>query len=479
MSEVRVSKPTEHGKRHHIDLNLGLFTLLLLLLIGGAIVRSAIATRLDGFTIDEAYHIAAGVSYVRYSDFRINPEHPPLVKLWVGSLISATGFHLSNIRPFADKADERDFAEEDVYFNNDFNSVQRRARIAMWTLSGLLLLALAFAARRAFGPGVALGILLFLAIDPTVAAHLPVVMTDLPVSLLSAIAVVLTIRAFQDWAWKDLVACSMALGLALATKHSAPVFLIFVILLGAVLAFVQPISRLENGRSLRFAKLMAVAAGALIILWGFYFFRFAESNTGHEVFNRPLAEKNFRRAFAELPLCPPCYGVKPCGAARLYLGLCRYDPSRPRGTRLPDFGFRPFVCEDGTEVFLPRNDRSEAADWPWYPRVDRLVLVFGAPLTSGAQLRACHSSGSIGPVLAGTVFRFYLRRNPSRASRRSSSRNSWRTRRSGGVLLEFQAVEGDCGDRTICGCSLRPACHAPVGVLQRNHRRHKEWISLL
>jgi hypothetical protein len=78
MSEVRVSMPTEHGKRHHIDLNLGLFTLLLLLLIGGAIVRSAIATRLDGFTIDEAYHIAAGVSYVRYSDFRINPEHPPL-----------------------------------------------------------------------------------------------------------------------------------------------------------------------------------------------------------------------------------------------------------------------------------------------------------------------------------------------------------------------------------------------------------------
>jgi hypothetical protein len=281
--------PVEHWKPPGISLRLFIF--LLLLLVGGAIVRSAIATGLDGFTVDEAYHIAAGVSYVRYADFRINPEHPPLVKLWVGSFISATGFHLKSIRPFADKADERDFAEEDVYFNNDFNSVQRRARIAMWTLSGLLLLALAFAVRRAFGPGVALGTLLFLAIDPTVAAHLPVVMTDLPVSLLSAIAVVLTIRAFQRWAWKDLVACSMALGLALATKHSAPVFLIFVILTGTVLAFVQPISRLENGRSLRFAKLIAVAAGALIILWGFYFFRFAESNTGHEVFNRPLADK--------------------------------------------------------------------------------------------------------------------------------------------------------------------------------------------
>ena len=281
--------PVKHWKSSGICLHL--FVFLLLPLVGAAIIRSAIATRLDGFTIDEAYHIAAGVSYVRYADFRINPEHPPLVKLWVGSFISATGFRLSSIRPFADKADERDFAEQDVYLNNDFNSVQRRARIAMWMLNGLLLVALAFAVRRAFGPGVALGTLLFLVIDPTVAAHLPVAMTDLPVSLLSATAVVLAIRAFQDWAWRDLVVCSVALGLGLATKHSGPVFLLFVVLTGAVLAFVVPVSRPRNSRVFRFAKLSAVGAGALIILWGFYFFRFAESNTGREVFNRPLADK--------------------------------------------------------------------------------------------------------------------------------------------------------------------------------------------
>jgi tetratricopeptide (TPR) repeat protein len=281
--------PVEH--RESSGIGLRLFVFVLLALVGGAIVRSAIATRLDGFTIDEAYHIAAGVSYVRYADFRINPEHPPLVKLWVGSLISATGFRQSSIRPFADKTDERNFTEEDVYLNNDLNSVQRRARIAMWTLNGLLLVVLALAVRRTFGSGVALGTMLFLAIDPTVAAHLPVVMTDLPVSLLSATAVVLAVRAFQDWTWRDLVACSIALGLALATKHSAPIFFIFVVLIGAVLALVQPVSRPENSRVFRFAKLSAVAAGALIILWGLYFFRFAESNTGREVFNRPLADK--------------------------------------------------------------------------------------------------------------------------------------------------------------------------------------------
>lgn len=48
----------------------GLFSGLLILLVTAAIVRSAIATRLDGFTIEEAYHIAAGVSY----RFRACPE---------------------------------------------------------------------------------------------------------------------------------------------------------------------------------------------------------------------------------------------------------------------------------------------------------------------------------------------------------------------------------------------------------------------
>jgi len=267
------------------------FVLVLLLLVGGAIVRSGKSTRLDGFTIDEPYHIATGVSYVRYADFRINPEHPPLVKLWVGALLSATGFHLSPIRMFADKTDERDFTERDVYLNNDFHSVQRRSRIAMWALNSVLLLFLTFAVRRAFGAGVALGTMLFLAIDPTVAAHLPVVMTDLPVSLLSATAVILAIGAFQSWQWKDLTACATASGLGLATKHSAPIVFIFVLVSGTVLALVLPLSRPDSSRLPRFVKLAAVAIGAVIILWSSYFFRFSESNAGRDVFNRPLSDK--------------------------------------------------------------------------------------------------------------------------------------------------------------------------------------------
>jgi hypothetical protein len=268
-----------------------LFAFVTLFVVCGAIFRSAVATRLDGFTLDEAYHIAAGVSYVRDMDFRINPEHPPLVKLWVGSFIDRTGFHLSSLRPFADKYDERAFAEQDVYLHNDFGSVQRRARIAMWTLNGLLLTLFAFAMRRVLGFGVAIGALLFLAIDPTVAAHLPVVMTDLPVSLLSATSVVLAARAFHAWAWGDVVACATVLGLALAAKHSAPIFLVFIVLVGAVLALTPAASGERHTRINRLGKLATVLAIALTVLWGFYGFRSAESNQPAEVFNRPLSAK--------------------------------------------------------------------------------------------------------------------------------------------------------------------------------------------
>jgi hypothetical protein len=52
------------------------------------ILRSAIATRLDSLDIDEAYHITAGVTYFRLGDYRLNPEHPPLIKLWVGAFLT-------------------------------------------------------------------------------------------------------------------------------------------------------------------------------------------------------------------------------------------------------------------------------------------------------------------------------------------------------------------------------------------------------
>jgi hypothetical protein len=52
-----------------------LLLLLMAFLAGGAARRESI-------TVDEVAHIGAGVSYLQRLDMRLNPEHPPLAKIW-------------------------------------------------------------------------------------------------------------------------------------------------------------------------------------------------------------------------------------------------------------------------------------------------------------------------------------------------------------------------------------------------------------
>lgn len=167
--------------------SLGFFLLLSVVLLG--MLRSATGTRLDSFTVDEPWHIVAGTTYARGGGFHLNPEHPPLVKLWVGAAMPEA-FRLRAPIALSEKTQERDWVEQTLFFDNDASAAQARARVAMWSLHGILLLALGLLLWRAFGLAWAAGSLGFLAIDPTVAAHLPVVMTDLPLALTLLIAAI-------------------------------------------------------------------------------------------------------------------------------------------------------------------------------------------------------------------------------------------------------------------------------------------------
>jgi len=265
------------------------FWLLLTGLVIAGLLRSNWATRLDGFTLDEAYHIMAGASYAKTGSFRINPEHPPLTKLAVGAAVLANGYQLAPLKPLADKRDERRFAEEDVYLRNDPVAVQQQARAAMLVLNGLLLVLLTVLLRRTLGPTVALLTLAYLVIDPTVAAHLPVVMTDLPVALTSASAMLAAVLAFRSWRLADALIVMGCLGLALAAKHSAIITAVGVGLLGTALAIGSTGPGKQRVR--RLGLVVGVLVGAIIILWGFYGFRYRDSPAEGEFFNRPLATK--------------------------------------------------------------------------------------------------------------------------------------------------------------------------------------------
>jgi dolichyl-phosphate-mannose--protein O-mannosyl transferase len=214
--------------------------------------------------MDDAYHITAGVSYVKLRDFRLNPEHPPLVKLWAGAA-PAPGFHLPPLPPLADKFAEREFNESVVFLENDPDRVQARARIAMFALNGLLLLFLAFAISRTLGNTADLGTIIFLAIDPTVAAHLPVVLTDLSVALLAATAILLAVQALRSGRLLDMALAGLALGLTLGAKHSG--LIAFVAVAASCLAAALMPKIVSTPRVRTLIATLVIMVGALVILW--------------------------------------------------------------------------------------------------------------------------------------------------------------------------------------------------------------------
>lgn len=264
------------------------FLILFLLTVAG-VFRSAVATRLDSLDIDEFYHITAGVSYVRLGDYRLNPEHPPLVKLWTGASLTKSVFQLPPLVRMADKLGERHYAAGAVYLVNDPDRVQHRARIAMFLLNSILLLGFGIAVAHVLHPGLAVGAVAFLVIDPTVAAHLPLVLTDLPVALLCSIAFLLGFHAFRNWRISSLLLAGLALGLALGVKHSALAVGVAVFVMGVGMALFH-----SNSWQRRFRRVLApflVILVAWTVLWGLYRFRFNESPVGIDTFNRPLAAK--------------------------------------------------------------------------------------------------------------------------------------------------------------------------------------------
>ena len=103
---------------------------LLLALVALAVLRSHVGTQRDGFTIDEPWHVVAGVSYLRSGDYRLNPEHPPLVKLVVGAA-QDEGFVLPPFAPLVEKSQEREWVEDVMFLQNDAAAAQA-AQMHAW-----------------------------------------------------------------------------------------------------------------------------------------------------------------------------------------------------------------------------------------------------------------------------------------------------------------------------------------------------------
>jgi hypothetical protein len=200
---------------------------LLGVLAGSAAVRESVA-------IDELAHIGAGVSYWQKLDLRMNPEHPPLVKLLAGAALAASGVRAdyggyiwtwSGKGLFNPMLAEWPFGAWVITRWNDPVTTLRWARLPMLLLlvaAGLVVYGCG--ERLAGGWGGAFALCWF-ATMPVFLTFGPLVLTDTAVALFSVVALWCFATLWRDQTRQATRRLALALTLALLAKFSAGLLL--------------------------------------------------------------------------------------------------------------------------------------------------------------------------------------------------------------------------------------------------------------
>jgi 4-amino-4-deoxy-L-arabinose transferase-like glycosyltransferase len=228
-------------------------------------------------TVDESPHILAGHRYWQCGDFGINPEHPPLLKLLAAAPLNFRGLKEPN-RDCGSRMTSKGesfIAGRKFLSDNGVDEIVFPARVSAMLVSLLLAVVVFLAAREMFGRGTALTALSLLAFEPNLIAHGSLVTTDMALTATAFAAVYALYRFLNDQnAFRFLIA-GLTVGLMLAAKHSAVLFLPVLFALFVADAFFR---RSEASLTKQIFRNTSAFAGiflvGLILLWAFYGFRY-------------------------------------------------------------------------------------------------------------------------------------------------------------------------------------------------------------
>lgn len=193
----------------------------------------------DSQTVDEGAHLAAGYSYWKTGDFRLNPEHPPLLKLIASVPLLALPIHMPTNMDAWREGNQWSFARELLYHNSvSADTILFWGRLLPMMLGLALATFVSFWSWHLWGAKGALVSLILFAFDPTVLAHSRYVTNDVAVSLFFVLTIYLFGKYLATPHWKTAIPVWIVFALAQLTKFSALILVpILVILWVAVFAF--------------------------------------------------------------------------------------------------------------------------------------------------------------------------------------------------------------------------------------------------
>ncbi len=194
----------------------------------------------DSLTADESPHIAASYSYVHFADNRLNPEHPPLVKILAG--IPMQFVHVdfpTRELPWFGVNKQWEIGWHLLYHNSNYQSIIYAGRLGAIFLTTVFAILFFWISRKFYGDRTALIALFLFTFSPTILAHGHLITTDVAAAFglfigFWGFAAFLQKQTLLRFLWG-----SVAIAIALAAKFSTVVLLpyLLVMLIAYLLIF--------------------------------------------------------------------------------------------------------------------------------------------------------------------------------------------------------------------------------------------------
>lgn len=214
---------------------------------------------------DEAgHHIAAGYSYVKTGDFRMNPSAPPLLRLIMGAPLLFLDLkipvdHLSWLT-----INSSEFSRQFLYvYNKNADMIVFLSRLPMILVSMFLGLFIFIWAKELYGRAAGLLALFLYVFSPTILANAGLAMLDMGCALFIFLALFQFWRYLKDKSIYNAFLCAIAFGLAQSSKFTSLVLIPLFLILAAI-----DIIQEKKDRAVLIRR--AVGHLALIFLAGFF-----------------------------------------------------------------------------------------------------------------------------------------------------------------------------------------------------------------
>lgn len=208
--------------------------------------------------MDELAHIPAGYGNVKLLDYRLNPEHPPLVKM-----IAALPLTFMHLNFPTDKTAWREdingqwaVGTQFLYESgNNADQIIQWARVGPMILTLILISFVYFWSRKLLGSRWAFLPTILTAFSPTILAHGHYVTTDIGAALGVIVALYFFVAFLTQHSHRNLIFSGLAFGFAQLLKFSAVILIPYFLILAAIFWGVSRRRNLHDG----FGKLTANA----------------------------------------------------------------------------------------------------------------------------------------------------------------------------------------------------------------------------